>query len=704
MSLATKYRPQTFDDVTEQISVKTILTQQLASGEIQHAYLFVGGAGTGKAQPLYSKVLTPQGYTSMGEITVGQSVYTHNGELAKVIGVYPQGKRPIYEITLQDRTKIRVADNHLNNVYVYNQHKKCREDYVLTTLELIDFMKTSKYRVRIDTPSVDFDKQEVLIDPYLLGALLGDGSVHNNFAFSNTEDDVIGHVDYLLRKDYGMCLYAQDGCDYNIRYLVNPKHNGSRGDRGVHNLVRNYEPLATLKGQLDSYGLLCKSVDKHIPKEYLLNDRETRIRLLQGLYDTDGYTSASGVTIFSTSSKQLSDDFAFLVRSLGIRDTVSVKKGKYRKDNKVIETNNTYSHYLHMPDDFPYFTSQKHRERQVNRQHNIVRNVVSIKYVGEEECQCIMVDNPDHTYISDDFIPTHNTTTARIFANELNKGRGNPLELDGASNNSVDDVRNIIQQAKTKSVDSDYRVFILDEVHALSNNAWQALLKILEEPPKTAVFILCTTNPEKIPKTILSRVQRFDFQRISQQGIVDRLLEILRREFDNNPDIQQNLVTKDINAIKFLARIADGGLRDAITLLEKCLAYSKELTVENIVKALGTVDYDRMFDLTDAIDTKNSKWVIEIIEGIHADGKDLKQFIKDYMSFLLDINKYDITHSFDFLQLPNTYEDTLKDSAQEWYNTCRDLLPVIVKLNADIKWDTQAKVAIEAKLLMECAR
>lgn len=162
--------------------------------------------------------------------------------------------------------------------------------------------------------------------------------------------------------------------------------------------------------------------------------------------------------------------------------------------------------------------------------------------------------------------------------------------------------------------------------------------------------------------------------------------------------------TYDVQAVEYIARLADGGLRDSLSLLDKCLAYSKELTVQHIVEALGTVEYNRMFDLSDAIDTKNSKWVIEIIESIHADGKDLKQFIKDFMGFLLDINKYDITHSFDYLQLPNTYEDALKDSSQEWYNTCRDLLPVIVKLNSEIKWDTQAKVAIEARLLMECVR
>jgi len=122
------------------------------------------------------------------------------------------------------------------------------------------------------------------------------------------------------------------------------------------------------------------------------------------------------------------------------------------------------------------------------------------------------------------------TTCARIFANELNEGHGNPIELDAASNNGVDDVRNIIQQAQTKALASEYKVFIIDECHAISSAGWQAFLKLIEEPPAKSVFIFCTTNPEKIPKTILSRVQRYDFKRISQQGIVDRLKTVLRLE------------------------------------------------------------------------------------------------------------------------------------------------------------------------------
>ena len=300
-----------------------------------------------------------------------------------------------------------------------------------------------------------------------------------------------------------------------------------------------------------------------------------------------------------------------------------------------------------------------------------------------------------HAYLFCGGAGTGKTTTARIFANEINQGKGNPLELDGASNNSVDDVRTIIQQAKVQSMDSEYRIFILDEVHALSNNAWQALLKILEEPPKKAIFIMCTTNPEKIPRTILSRVQRFDFKRISQEGICKRLEWILGQEIKLTR-------TYEPQAVQYLAKIADGGMRDAITLLDKCLAYSADITIENVIQTLGTVDYDVFIGLSDALHFKEADNLIKIIESVYADGKDLKQFIKDYMSFLIDVNKYDILHNFDYLQLPITYEQTLQSREQGWYDSCKNLLPVIVKLNADIKWETQPKVAIEARLLGEC--
>ena len=291
------------------------------------------------------------------------------------------------------------------------------------------------------------------------------------------------------------------------------------------------------------------------------------------------------------------------------------------------------------------------------------------------------------------------TTCARIFAHDINNGQGNPIELDAASNNGVDDVREIIQQAKTKSLDSEYKIFIIDECHALSNSAWQAMLKIIEEPPAKSIFIFCTTDPQKIPKTILSRVQRYDFQRISQKGIVDRLWLILDTEEYNDID-----KTVDTEPLEYIAKIADGGMRDAITLMDKCLAYSTDLTMENVVSALGTVDYETMISLSADILVKNTKAVMYIIEALYATGKDIKQFVKQYLQFLLDIQKYGVGCDWKYLQVPRIedYEDWFEDLKSADYDKLESVLKAMIKLNADIKWSSTPKYDLEAVLYMEC--
>lgn len=289
---------------------------------------------------------------------------------------------------------------------------------------------------------------------------------------------------------------------------------------------------------------------------------------------------------------------------------------------------------------------------------------------------------------------TGKTTCARIFANEINNHQGNPIEQDAASNNSVEDARELIQQAKTKSLDSEYKVFIIDECHMLSNAAWNALLKLIEEPPAKSIFVFCTTDPQKIPKTILSRVQRYDFQRISQQGICKRLYQILQMEdVDCNPHLTE--------AVEYIAKIADGGMRDAITMMDKCLSYSEDLTMENVVKALGLNDYDIMFKLNTALLECKGNDIIDIVESVHQAGKDLKIFIRSYMQFLLDVCKYHLLGDFRYVNIPNIYKDELDSDGDYEKSRLKDLLPKIIKLNSDIKWDQSPKYMIEATLLLE---
>jgi len=295
-----------------------------------------------------------------------------------------------------------------------------------------------------------------------------------------------------------------------------------------------------------------------------------------------------------------------------------------------------------------------------------------------------------HGYLFVGAAGTGKTTSARIFANMINNGCGNPIELDAASNNSVDDIRQLIEQAQTKSLDSEYKVFIIDECHMITPQGWNAFLKTLEEPPLKSIFIMCTTNPEKIPGTILSRAQRYDFQRISQQGIINRLVYILDEEGYDTPYKGDEEIPK---SLEYIAKVADGGMRDAITMLDKCLSYSNKLTIENVVKALGVVDYDIMVDLINSISKKDETNVIEIIEKVYASGADLKQFIKLFSEFVLDANIYELTKDKTLVKIPDIWLGKIEKSSKE-------LLALLMQLRSNIKYEHNPKPLIIAKLYL----
>jgi DNA polymerase-3 subunit gamma/tau len=327
---------------------------------------------------------------------------------------------------------------------------------------------------------------------------------------------------------------------------------------------------------------------------------------------------------------------------------------------------------------------------------NIYRPATFEDVIGQDNIKIILQRQLESGTVKNAYLfvgsqGTGKTTCARILANEINKGYGNPIEMDAASNSGVEDVRNIIQQAQTKSLDSEYKVFIIDECHSISNTGWQAFLKLLEEPPAKSIFIFCTTNPEKIPKTILSRVQRFDFQRINQKDIISRLTYICSEEMET-----ERVEDAEIAALQYISKLANGGMRDAITMLDKCLSYSKYVSVENVIHALGTVNYEDMFNLYTCICENDASKILVSIDKLYNDGKDLKQFMRNFLEFVLDINKYAITHSYDFTDVPEGICDLDKLAK---YNIHQSLLSVLMELNNAIKWDKFPKSIIEITLL-----
>lgn len=290
---------------------------------------------------------------------------------------------------------------------------------------------------------------------------------------------------------------------------------------------------------------------------------------------------------------------------------------------------------------------------------------------------------------------TGKTTCARIVAGMINEGQGNPIELDAASNNSVDDVRRIITDSKFKSMDSKYKIYIIDECHSLSNAAWQAMLKLLEEPPKSTVFIFCTTDPQKIPGTILSRVQRYNFQRISKEGIIKRLKFII--ESENQENITSRIFYED-EAIDYIAKQAQGGMRDAITTLDKCLQYNNNLSLQNVVTVLssGVTPYE-LFDFTMLLLNKDSKNALNMLNSFFMSGIDMSLLLNMYFEFLLNIQKYLVLGDKTVSNLP---EDILNKCSTTMTNTIRSYVQKLYNVINAPKMDI--KVLMEAWVMERC--
>lgn len=324
------------------------------------------------------------------------------------------------------------------------------------------------------------------------------------------------------------------------------------------------------------------------------------------------------------------------------------------------------------------------------------QDVVAQGYVKQILLNQLETGEIKHAYLFCGGAGTGKTTSARIFAKEVNNGEGTPIEIDAASNNGVENVRDIIEDSKFKSLDSKYKVYIIDEVHMLSTGAFNALLKTLEEPPAGTIFILCTTDPQKIPATIMSRVQRFDFTRISVDDIVSQLKYILESENAEGASYDY-----DIEALRFIAKLANGGMRDAITRLEKVLDYTDYVTVQEVADALGTPDYETFVNLTNTILSNSTSDALKLLDEFHMSGKDLKLTMRNYTNFLVDVCKYFLTKDLELTNLPDHLEKDLADIRNSTgYSILLWMLEEMNSLNSTIKWEPNAKPIIEAQILL----
>ncbi len=329
----------------------------------------------------------------------------------------------------------------------------------------------------------------------------------------------------------------------------------------------------------------------------------------------------------------------------------------------------------------------------------------------------LKADRLGHAYLFYGTRGTGKTSVAKIFAKAVNCEHpvdGNPcnecascraiaegsamnvIEMDAASNNGVDAIREIREEVSYPPADGRYKVYIIDEAHMLSTSAFNALLKTLEEPPAYVIFILATTDIHPIPVTILSRCQRYDFQRLSQETILEQLKDLTQKE----------QVEAQEKALRYIARKADGSMRDALSLLDQCISFylGEELTYDRVLDVLGAVDTDVFSDLLRKILDEDLAGAIRLVEQLLMKGYDLTQFVNDFTWYMRDLMLLKASDDMeDLLDVPSENLARLEEEAAlVRSDTLMRYIRIFSELASTIRHESNKRISVDMALIQMC--
>lgn len=336
------------------------------------------------------------------------------------------------------------------------------------------------------------------------------------------------------------------------------------------------------------------------------------------------------------------------------------------------------------------------------------QDIAGQKAITQTLRNALAQEKTSHAYLFTGPRGTGKTSAAKIFAKAINcpnledgepcnecemcqsitQGQLNDvIEIDAASNNGVEEIRDIRDKAKYAPTSAEYKVYIIDEVHMLTTGAFNALLKTLEEPPKNVIFILATTEPHKIPLTIISRTQRFDFKRISVRDSCERMAYILGQE----------KIEYQEEALTVIARAAEGGMRDALSILDQAISYGDDsVTVENAMSVTGSLTQELVLDYFDSIIQHNTEKGLSLLQSILAEGKDASRFVEDLILFSRDLLVYQQAPQMTDLLEGANVDEGFKSLSQTI--TAQQLYKVIELLNdtqQEIRFTNHAEVYLE---------
>lgn len=337
--------------------------------------------------------------------------------------------------------------------------------------------------------------------------------------------------------------------------------------------------------------------------------------------------------------------------------------------------------------------------------------IVGQKHIIQTLKNAIISDRISHAYLFTGPRGTGKTSTARILAKAVNCKKGptpspcgtcdncekirdghavDVVEIDAASNRGIDEIRDLREKVRYAPIEGRYKVYIIDEVHMLTSEAFNALLKTLEEPPAHVIFVLATTEPSKVPITIASRCQRLDFTRITLSEIKEQLKKISKAE---GFDIEEK-------ALDAVARSGEGSMRDSISLLDQLVSFAgSKVTFDDVVTLLGSADEELLFSLSDAILDGNDSKVLELLRRGIDEGRSASQIVKDLINHFRNI-LFAKVGAVESLELTKEYQNRIQEQSEKFnFDIIKSILRALSRAELDMKWHPQARLVLEVALL-----
>ena len=341
--------------------------------------------------------------------------------------------------------------------------------------------------------------------------------------------------------------------------------------------------------------------------------------------------------------------------------------------------------------------------------------IVGQEFIVQTLRNAISSSRVSHAYLFSGPRGTGKTSTARIFAKALNCKTGptpNPcgkcdqcekiknghavdvIEIDAASNRGIDEIRDLREKVRYTPVEGNYKVYIIDEVHMLTPEAFNALLKTLEEPPSHVIFILATTEPQKVPVTIASRCQRHDFRRLSNQEVIGQLTKIAEAE----------KIKLEDDAASLIARNSEGSLRDAISLFDQLISLSgKSIRHDDVVAVLGTANADLIFEFGAALGAGDMAKLFELINRLAAEGKSIPQVTREILMHLRNLMLV-MLDSVGVIEESTEHIEKLKEQSKMFsIDVLKEMMRLISKAEVDMKWHPQARIILEVAVMEACS-